>query len=63
MNAEVNSGNRNAELASNECFKKLTIRGRHAGMRCDLKGIKHCSQLCLVGSGLEISINSKVYKV
>ena len=40
VNTEVNSGNRKAVLASNYATR---IRGRHAGMKCDLKGIKHCS--------------------
>ena len=39
-NVEVNSGNRNAELAPNYA---TTIRGRHTGMKCDVKGIEHCS--------------------
>ena len=39
VNAEVNSDNRNAVLASNFATR---IRGRHAGMKGDLKGIKHC---------------------
>ena len=34
------SGNRNAELASNYATR---IRGRHTGMKCDVKGIEHCS--------------------
>ena len=40
VNAEVNSGNkdRNAVFASNYATR---IRGRHARMKCDLKGIKH----------------------
>ena len=37
MNAEVNSCNRNAALASNYATR---IRGRHKGLKCDLKGIK-----------------------
>ena len=41
MNAEVNSGNRNAVRAS---YYATRIRGRHAGMKCDLKGITHCSR-------------------
>ena len=45
MNAEVNSGNHNAVLASNYATR---IRGHHAGMKCDLKGIEHCSQ-CVFG--------------
>ena len=42
VNAEVNSGNRKTVLASNYTLQ-LTIRGCHAGMKRDLKGIKHCS--------------------
>ena len=38
MNAEVNNGNRKAVLASNYTLR-LRIRGRHAGVNCDLKGI------------------------
>ena len=39
VNAEVNS---KAVPTSNYTLK-LRIRGRHAGMECDLNGIKHCS--------------------
>ena len=39
VNAEVNSGNRKALLASNYAKR---ICGPHAGMKCDLKGIKQC---------------------
>ena len=42
VNAEVNSGDRKAVLASN-CTLHLRICGCHAGVKCDLKGIKHCS--------------------
>ena len=42
VNAEVNSGNHKAVLASNYTLQ-LRIRGRHAGMKCDLKGINNCS--------------------
>ena len=38
VNAEVNSGNRNAELASNYAIR---IRGRRTGMKCHAKGIEH----------------------
>ena len=37
MNAEVNYGNRKAVLASNYTLKQM-IRGRHVGIKCDLKG-------------------------
>ena len=36
VNAEVNSGNRKAVLASNYTLQ-LRIRECHAGMKCDLK--------------------------
>ena len=52
MNAEVNSGNRKAVLVSNYTLQ-LRIRGRHAEIKCDLKGVKHCSH-CLVVPGLKI---------
>ena len=39
VNAEVNSGNRKAVLVSS---LQLRIRECHAGMKCDLKGIKRC---------------------
>ena len=42
VNAEVNSGNRKAVLASNYTLQ-LRIRECHAGMKCDLKGSKHYS--------------------
>ena len=42
VNAEVNSGNRKAVLASNYTLQ-LGIRECHAGMKCDLKGTKHYS--------------------
>ena len=38
VNAEVNSGNRVTQSSY-----ATRIRGRHAGMKCDLIGIKHCS--------------------
>ena len=41
MNAEVNNGNRKAVLASNYTTTKDSWMP--AGMKCDLKGIKHCS--------------------
>ena len=41
VNAEVKSGNRRAVLASNYTLQ-LRIREHIAGMKCDLKGIKHC---------------------
>ena len=37
VKAEVNYGNRKAVLASNYILQ-LRIRGRHAGIKCDLKG-------------------------
>ena len=37
---EVISGNRNIVLASNYATR---IHGRHAGMKCDMTGIKHFS--------------------
>ena len=48
VNAELNSGNRKTVLQSNYTLQ-LRIRGCHAGMKCDLKGIKqysHCVWLC-----------------
>ena len=41
-NSEVNSANRKALRASNYTLP-LRIRGCHAGIKCDLKGIKHYS--------------------
>ena len=65
VHSEVNSEEVNTITQySYQITLQLRIRGRHAGMKCDLKGIKHCSHCFLFGPGLEIQIvfNEKAIK-
>ena len=52
QNAKVNSGNRKAVLASNYTLQ-LSILGRHVGIKCDLKGINHCSHCVWLAQDLK----------
>ena len=57
MNAGVNSGNRKAVLASNDTLQPR-IRGRHAGIKCDLKGMKHCSYCVWLAKGSKYKLHA-----